>query len=70
MKKNNPVEEKLKILLYWFLFGTIAVFARRIKYYGFTRNIFMKDFKVDLIIGLSTALLFGIFFSLKKSKSK
>lgn len=63
MIKNN-----LKILLYWFLIGILAVFIRRIKYYGFTRNILLKDFKVDLIIGLSTAVLFGMLSLLKRSK--
>lgn len=68
MIKNNLVKKNLKILLYWFLIGILAVFIRRIKYYGFTRNILMKDFKVDLIIGLSTAVLFGMLSLLKRGK--
>lgn len=68
MIENNTVKKNLKTLLYWFLIGMLAVAIRRIKYYGFTRNIFIKDFKVDLIIGLSTAALFAIYSLLKKSK--
>lgn len=68
MIKNNTVKRNLKILLYWFFIGIVIVFARRIRYYGFTRNIFMKDFKEDLILGLGIAVLFGIFFIFKKDK--
>lgn len=50
----------LKQVLYWGSMGVLIVFARRIIRLGFTPNVLSNDFKVDFLIGVSTAVIIGL----------
>lgn len=52
----------LKQVLYWGTFGVLVVFVRRIIRLGFTNNELSNDFKVDFIIGVSTAIIIGLIY--------
>ncbi len=61
--------KRIKILALWMLIGIFAVFIRRMRYYGFTYDILKGDIWIDLLIGVGTALLVGLFSSIKKTKA-
>lgn len=64
MKKHNLTKYK-KFINFWIPFAIIVVFIRRIITHGFNLNVFRNDFSQELLIGLSSALIVGIFIEYK-----